>query len=124
MKRLNSLHRRAAKLIQNNVQVSVELKLKNLNFLPLDKQLKFNKAIIMYKVYHNEMPNYILTLFQKATKRYGSINFRPPLPRIDLFKTSLAFSGSMLWNSLPSHIKSLNSLKIFKKALHRYYQSV
>ena len=45
---------------------------------------------------------------------------RLPRPRIDIFKTSISFSGALLWNSLPLSVRS--SSKIFVhtlKQLHR-----
>ena len=43
LKRLNSLHRRAAKLILPDPTLSTDQKLKQLDILPLDQHLLFNK---------------------------------------------------------------------------------
>ena len=117
LNKINSLHRRAAKIIAKGHEVSTDSKLKLLNILPLEKQLLFNKATLMYKVHHSEVPGYISCLFQKAPERYSSQNYVLPKPRIDLYKTSLAFSGAATWNSLPDTIKGAISLKSFKNAL-------
>ena len=40
-----------------------------------------------------------------------------PIPRIDLFKSSLVYSGPALWNSLPSELRLPVSPSVFKKRL-------
>ena len=44
MKKLNSLHRRAIKLIHSEKNIPTDQKLEKLGVLPLNKQLKMNKA--------------------------------------------------------------------------------
>ena len=65
------------------------------------------------EVTSGETPHYIHSLFTRSTSRYASDNFIPPRPRMDLYKTSVAFSGSKPGNSrLPSKIfDSSNALK-------------
>ena len=46
-------------------------------------------------------------------------NLHVPRPRLDLFKTSISFDGTSLWNSLPQNIKSCISLLCFKRNLHK-----
>jgi len=120
MKHLNSLHRRSAKIILSGEEISTDDKLKKLNILPLNKQLKFNKAVMMYKVFNNQVPIYFSENFQRANDRYGSSNFLPPRPRTDLFKTSFVYSGTSVWNSLPSSLKNASSLRSFKNMLLKH----
>ena len=56
--------------------------------MSLQKQLEYNKVFFMYSLLSNKAPeyNYHLSL---------------PRPRIDIFKTSVSFSGAYLWNNLP-----------------------
>ena len=97
IKKLNSLHRRAAKLMLAIPNMSTEEKMLSLNILPLEKQFIFNKALIVYKTLHNQTPSYMQSLLQTASSRYNSQKLLPPLPRIDLYKTSLAFSSSVVY---------------------------
>ena len=117
LKKLNSLHRRAAKIIGKGLQISTDEKQKELNMLSLKKQFVYNKAVMMYKVWHEEVPTYISSLFKKACARYNSDNFLLPFSRIDLYQRSLAFSGASTWNSLSSIQKNSQSLNSFKKHL-------
>ena len=59
LKKLNSLHRRAAKLILPDQSLSTTEKLKKLNILPLDKQLKFNRCVTMFKIHTGKAPPYL-----------------------------------------------------------------
>ena len=116
--KLNSLHRRAAKLLLPDKNSSTGKKVKALSILPLQKQLYFNKAVLMFKVNRRMTPSYIVSLFTESnncTNRYVL-----PKPRIDLYKTSLFFSGSTCWNSLSVAIKTIGTIKRFKRELHQY----
>ena len=115
--KLNSLYRRAAELLLPDKNSSTDEKMKALSILPLQKQLYFNKAVLMFKV--NRMtPSYIISLFSESNNRTN--RYVLPKPRIDLYKTSLSFSGSTCWNSLPVAIKTVGTIKSFERVLHQY----
>merc|ERR1712074_177742 len=66
-------------------------------------------------------PPYLTPLLRKATDRYGSIRLTPPPVRIDIFKGSLAYSGSVLWNKgIPNFLKGVKSTPKFKKQFRHY----
>ena len=117
---INRQHRRAIKLISPINNTTTENKMQNLNILPLSVHLKYNKATLMHKVYHNKAPHYLNQLFKKATFRYGSMNIVPPLPRIDKEKTSLSYSGSVVWNDLPDDLKLNMTTISFKRNVYKY----
>ena len=56
LKNLHSLHRCAAKLILSDPSKPADDKLKTLKLLPLMKQLKYNKAVMMFKVRNGKTP--------------------------------------------------------------------
>ena len=119
LKKLNSIHRRAAKIMVQNPLQTTDEKLKNLRILPLAKQFKFNKAKLMHKIYTGKSPTYLNQLINKASERYGSNNIITPLPRIDLYKTSFSFTGATIWNTLTADLKSTTSLKAFAGKLFK-----
>ena len=127
LKKLNSLHRRAAKLIadQSMCSISTDAKLRNLNILPLRKQLLFNKLVFMYKVTRSKTPPYVTDLFCYSHKPFETLrnDLIVPKPRIDLFKTSFSYSGAKQWNELPDDIKSAPSLSSFKARLLKVFNS-
>ena len=118
--RINSIYRRAAKLILFKEEIDTESKLKQLGFLSMKDQLFYNKAILIFKILNHEAPSYLRVLLSEATSRYGSLNLIKPFARIDIFQTSLAFSGADTWNKLPTEIKSIKCITSFKRNLKNY----
>ena len=121
--KLNSLHRRAAKLMTSDSSLTTDTKLRYLGLLPLKEKFMFNKAVLVFKAYTNLPPPYLKQLFICSNTRATSRFITLPEPRIDLFKTSFSFSGASLWNTIPTQIKSCNSLISFKTQLHKWFRS-
>ena len=107
-----------AKLLLPDKNSSTDGNMKALSKLPLQKQLYFDKAVLMIKVNRRITPSYIISLFTESNNRTN--RYVLPKPRIDLYKTSLSFSGSTCWNSLPVAIKTVGTIKRFKRELHQY----
>lgn len=126
MKQLNSLHRRAAKVILAEKTSSTDEKLAMLKFLPLKKSRIFNKCVMLRKALITHTPPYLTELFQYAPQRphraarVSNNILNIPKPRVDLFKQSFSYSGAKLWNSLPARVASAPSMKRFKERLHKY----
>ena len=51
---------------------------------------------MMFKVSSEETPEYIRSLFTRSTSKVWCEQLISPRPRIDLYRISLAFSGSHL----------------------------
>ena len=120
IKQLNSIHKRAVKIMLPLPNKSITEKFNQLEILPLQLQFQYNVCVYMYKICTEDMPSYLSPFFQKATERYGSSKFIVPLPRIDLYKSSLSFWGSTVWNSLPESCRSANSIRVFKKLVRQH----
>ena len=120
LKKLNSLYKRATKIILPNPLLSTLEKQTTLDILPLNKQLEFNKIISVFKARNQLAPDYITQLLKRSSSRYSFSNYLLPRTRIDMFKTSFSFSGALLWNSLPTDIKTISSLSNFKSKLRSH----
>ena len=121
---INSVHRKAVKHLINDPEIRTDDKINKLKILPLLKQHEYNKMILVHKVYHELAPPYLNNLIRKAPNRYDSKNLILSLPRIDLYKNSLSFSGAALWNALPNELKIITSLKSFKSKLLRHLNAI
>ena len=81
------------------------------------------KAIMMYKVLNNLAPEYLKDLFRETNQvhdhdlRNSNLNLLPPKPKSNLLKKSFSYSGAVIWNSLPRHVRLANSLTEFKRSL-------
>ena len=120
--KLNSVYKRAVKIILPNPLLSTKEKQKVLDILPLNKQLKFNKLISVFKTRIDLAPDYVTNLPTKSNLS-NSNDYLLPTTRINLFKTSFAFSGAHVWNSLPLSLKLCTSLSTFKKNLRHLSQN-
>ena len=107
LKRLNSLQRRAAKIIHDGKNISADQKLKELQILPLTAHLKYNKGVFMYKVINRPCPSYLsgkFSVLSSSDSRRG-LEFKLPHARIDLCKQSFSFSAAFFVEHLHnSHI--------------------
>ena len=116
--KVDSLHRRAAKLILPDRSLSTPAKLKA-EILPLREQFVNNTAVLMFKVHMGLAPQYVCDL-NRAPARYGSNEYVLPRTHVDLYKTSFAFSRSSVWNSLPPKMKIYKSVRGFKINLRKF----
>ena len=120
MKRLNSVHKRAIKILLPGPAFTTDEKYAKLDILQLQKQLQFNKLCQIHNIIEKGSPPYLKDFFHKASDRYGSKNLILPLPRIDLFQTSFSYSGSLLYNKIPLNLKHMIHKKTFRKNIRRF----
>ena len=85
LKKLNSLHKRAAKLILPNQSLPTTEKINKLNILPLHTQLKCNRCVTISKYTLARNPLIKMSFFVELLPGMGQIIVLPR-PRIDLFK--------------------------------------
>jgi hypothetical protein len=121
-KRLNSLHRRAVKLINPNKQLTTDEKYTAIGMLSLQQQLLYNKSVMMYKTINKQMPLYLMDMFKTSPSPYSIYkqNLILPKARLDISKTSFSFAGASVWNSLPQHVKAHYTISSFKTSLVRH----
>ena len=115
----NSLYRRASKLILKE-QIDAGSKMRNFGFLSMEEHLLDKKVLLVFKTLNDQAPNYLEALLCRATVRYSSLNLIKPLSRIDLFQTSLSFSGADYWNKLPYELKNTKTISCFKRNLKKH----
>ena len=117
-KPLKSLHRRAIKIVLLKRTSLTNKDYKAAQILPLSSRLMSNKARFVHKIVSGRAPTYLSTkLLINQSSRNSSRKLNVPIPRIDLFKSSLVYSGPVLWNSLPSEFRLPVSPSVFKKHL-------
>ena len=107
MKQLYSLHKRAVKFLIPIPNIDYKQKCCAL------KQLLLKKCVLMQKVVHGKVPQYLKDLMIPSERLHGNKQLLPRT-RIDIFNTSFSFSGSSAWNSLAHHLRYPMELKTFK----------
>ena len=94
----------------------------------LDVRLK-QLAVTMYKIHNNLSPSYLRRIFTNTSnvhshnRRSSGLNYYVPRSRTESAKGSLHYRGSVLWNKIPSEIRKLPSLNVFKTSIHGKYFS-
>ena len=126
LKKLNSLYRRSVKLLLPHKEISTDLKLQYLGLLSLHNKCVYNKLLLMFKILNNKSPKYLSDLFSKKESQYVQRQncLKIPFPRIDLFKTSLSYSGALLWNNLPAYVAQSASQAILKSKLRTHLSTL
>ena len=77
-------------------------------------------AVTMYKIHNDLSPSYLRRIFTNTSNvhshnlRNSELNYYVPRPRTESAKGSLHFRGSVLWNKIPSEIRNLPSLNVYK----------
>lgn len=121
---LKSLHRRGVKVVLLKNSTLSNHDYKKAEILPLSSRLAFNKARFMHKIVLGRVPDYLtkrILLTETSSSRTKKLNV--PLPRIDLYKTSLAYSGPFLWNGLPVSLRQPLSVASFRRHTFLYMLS-
>ena len=92
--KINSLLRRAGKLILPDKNLITDQKLNKIGIMSLYKQL--DKGVLCIEhLPTNNAPVYISSLYKAPHSSSRNNYLQLPKPRIDLFKTSIAFSGAL-----------------------------
>lgn len=102
-----------------------------LDWLPLDKRFILKKAVFMYKIFNDILPNCLTSFFTfvnnyspMTLRSESSVNFLNHRPRIECYKKSILYSGCIIWNELPHDIKTAPSIIAFKRLSRNYFQGL
>ena len=123
--RLKKVQHSAARLVSKpNRSEDITSVLEDLHWLQIPERIKFKVLLLTYKALHGEAPNYILDLLRtyKPTRSLRCEN-RPPrliTPKYEHERTGkrcFSASAPQLWNDLPGHIRSAQSVSTFKEFL-------
>ena len=112
------LQKKIIRLITNNSYFAHTHPLfKQTNILKLFDLNKLFIAKYMYKVCSSNV-DILQPIHNYPTRARG--NLRTPLHALSIFKHSMSYSGPVVWNSIPDHIRCLNSLNSFKKQFKKH----
>ena len=118
LKPLKSLHRRAVKIILLKNTSLTNDDYKKTTILPLKDRLMYIKARFMHKILWGKAPTYLVKRVSiNLYSRNYSRKLNVPMPRLDLFESSLMYSAPTLWNSLPVALTEPSIVSVFKHRL-------
>ena len=114
--------KRAARIIlDKSIETPSADMFAELNWMTFPDRVKFQKSVLkllMFKIFNNLTPSYLqdhLTLtsdvHQRPLRSTTENLLYVPKPNIELFRTSLSYSGSKIWNAIPDHVKQSTSTR-------------
>jgi hypothetical protein len=99
-----------------------------LHWLPVEQRINYKLALLTWRAYHYRQPAYLAELLSQRTTNSGhDLRDRGVMLTVPKSTTSRigdrAFScaAPVLWNSLPTSIRSLTSLSSFKSNLKTFF---
>ena len=122
----------AARLITDTMKFDhIKPVLYNLHWLPVNYRIQFKILMITFKAIHGMAPSYLSNLICiRSSSRYSLRNNdtifleRPKgVMRTTLGARSFHASAPALWNSLPAHIRTIDSLALLRNLLRPIFLS-
>ena len=125
--KLESVQRRATKLIPSLRNKAYEDRLRELDLFSLTKRRLRGKLIECFKIlkgFNNIMPEALFTLAPELPTRGNSLKLRGH--RVNLDITKYFFTNDIVdkWNSLPDNVVRSTSIDMFKDRLDRHLSDV
>ena len=124
--KLQKLQNRAVRVItRSNCDTNAKSVLDRLSWDDLSTRRKKLKAVLMFLTIKGPAPPYLQNLYTFRNTNYNMRNaenkLNLPKPRTNYLKCSSNYTGALLWNNLPHNLRTIDSLRQFKKAIDRNY---
>ena len=106
--------------------------MEELKILNIYERIFLKKAKFMFKISQSLTPEYINEMFRtrplnntlQSLRSSTTINYVLPRPRKELFKQSLIYSGTLIWNNLPDKLKHLGTVDSFHKNCIKWMKGI
>ena len=126
--RLTKFQKRAARMILDaDIDTPSAHLFSNLNWMVFPKRVEFHRSVQMYKIMNGFSPTYLRDLFtftsdihSRSLRSTSEKLLYTPKPTFELYRKSLSYSGSVMWNSIPDSIRQASCIKEFKKLCKNY----
>ncbi len=115
------LQKRACRIILDYNVDDVQRSMTEMKMMTFYDRVFFRKAKFMFKVKNGLTPSYISEMFElriaddtmPALRSLSSSSYVVPRPKKELFKNTMMYSGSLIWNVLPPYVKNSESAEAF-----------
>lgn len=120
--RLEKIQLEAARIVTGTTRsISINNLYREIGWITLENRRKYLKMILTFKIKNSMVPDYLVDLFPRPVgNQYNLRNQNDflTLPRrTALYERSFVLSASQLWNSLPSNLRNIQSLGLFKREI-------
>ena len=120
--RINSIHERCLRLIQQNYTSDFEVLLENSKEKPVHQKCIELLMIEVYKYLNSLSPDIMSGIFKLRENAYNLRNFHifeSQNLRITFGLDSIAYRASQLWKNVPEENRNSTSLLMFKKKIKK-----
>ena len=120
--RINSIHERCLRLIQQNYNSDFKVLLENSNEKPVHQKCIELLMIEVYKYLNSLSPDIMSGIFKLRENAYNLRNFHifeSQNLRITFGLDSIAYRASQLWKNVPEENRNSTSLLMFKKKIKK-----
>ena len=99
---------------------------RELRWLKIETRRTYFMGCLLFRIINTRQPDllYKSITYRNAktsrTTRASEDLLSLPLCRTEIYRRSFVFSASKLWNNLPPHVRSAQSINIFKARLYEY----
>ena len=97
------------------------------NWMTLPERVSYQKAVLMFKIMHGLTPSYLHNLFHfrseihnRSLRSISEDLLYIPKSKLEIYRNSLTYSGSKIWNAIPENIRNSDSLPHFKEIYLRW----
>jgi len=108
----------------NNRTSINKIKFNDINWLPVERRYEQCICTLIYKYFHNDVPEYISDMFNANVIKYNTRNpnmlKRPPY-KTSNGRKSLSYLGPKLWDDIPHQLKQKQTIASFKHDFKKHY---
>ena len=130
---LSLAQKRAARIIldNNDYQYPSKEMFSQLKWMPIRDRFNYRKAIMVFKSRNKLTPVYMTEMFKTIGETHSRVTrasqredlYLPGGRHKKLYTDSFAYSGALIWNSLPVNVRNCESLASFKSSYIKNYHS-
>ena len=127
LSRIQKLQNFAAKIADGNARKFDHATpiLKELNWLKIEEKILYDICIFTYKVCNQLLPNWLFTfprvrdISARSTRQVNDLFV--PRTTTDIGANQITVIGPKVWNTIPSTVKNVSTVHIFKKKMKKYF---
>lgn len=126
--RLQVLQNKCMRILLNcNIYTSVNSMLERLNWLSVGDSIKRNNIVLIFKIIHRLVPNYLAEFLVKRFNLHGrelrsKDDFNVDFTHKSFLMGTLFQEGVRLFNVLPSGVKDIENLHTFKVEIYKIFK--
>ena len=125
--KLERVQLEAARIVTGTTRsISSQNLYRETGWLTLSDRRQYQKLILMYKIKHSMVPNYLSSLFPRSSDNPSQYTLRSRNEFLNYQRRTTTYANSFVpssineWNNLPEHLRNSPSISCFKQNLQKF----